>query len=101
MGNAEFSCSTHSGRRRQEKGWGRLTAPAQSIGGSGHLAEDDDLLIGVPIEGVRIVDKVAQDLRSVCGGHDQGLLGPIVQDELIRELAVLKRSLAAPVGVDV
>src|SRR5687768_3096799 len=101
MGNAEFSCSTHSGRRRQENGWVRLTAPAQSIGGSVHLAEDDDLLLGVPIERVCVVDKISQDLRIVCSGHDESLLGPIVQDELIRELAVLQRSLTAPIGVDV
>src|SRR5215217_209611 len=101
MGNAEFSCSTHYGRQGHKKGWGRLMAPAQSIGGSVHLAEDDDLFLGVPIEGVCVVDEVSQDLRVVCGGHDKGLLGPVVQDELVGELAVLKRSLAAPVGVDV
>jgi hypothetical protein len=47
------------------------------------------------------VDKIPQDLRVVCGGHDQSLLGPVVQDQLVRELAFLQRSLAAPVGVDV
>jgi hypothetical protein len=47
------------------------------------------------------VDKIPQDLRVVCGGHDQSLLGPVVQDRLVRELAVLQRSLAALVGVDV
>jgi hypothetical protein len=75
--------------------------PARSISGSVYLSEDDDLLLGVPIERVRIVDKISQDLRVVCGGHDQSLLGPVVQDQLVRELAVLQRSLAAPVGVDV
>ena len=47
------------------------------------------------------MDKIPQDLRVVCGGHDQSLLGPVVQDRLVRELAVLQRSLAALVGVDV
>src|SRR5918994_2745013 len=101
MGNAEFSCSTHSGRQGQEKGWVRLTTPAQSLGGSVYLAEDNDLLICVPVERVRVVDKIAQDLRIVCGGHDQCLLGPVVQYQLVGELAVLEMSLAAPVGVDV
>src|ERR671916_1020870 len=75
--------------------------PYQYIGGSIHLAEDDDLLLGVPVERVRIVEKIPQDLRVVCSGHDQSLLGPVVQDQLVRELAVLQRSLIAPVGVDV
>ena|SRR4028119_1918664 len=37
----------------------------------------------------------------VDGGHNEDLLGPVVEDELVGELAVLKRPLAAPVGVDV
>src|SRR5215204_6839004 len=73
----------------------------RDISGLVHLAEDDDLLLGVPIERVRVVDKIPQDLRIVCGGHDKGLLGAVVQYQLVGELAVLKRSLAAPVGVDV
>ena len=47
------------------------------------------------------MDKIPQDLRVVRGGHDQSLLGPVVQDRLVGELAVLQRSLAALVGVDV
>jgi hypothetical protein len=73
----------------------------QRIGRSVYLAENDDLLLSVPIEGVRVMDEVPQDLGVVGGGHDEGLLGPVVQDQLVRELAVLERSLAAPVGVDV
>jgi hypothetical protein len=47
------------------------------------------------------VDKIAQDLRIVCSGHDESLLGPVVQYQLVGELAVLQRSLTAPIGVDV
>jgi len=64
--------------------------------------------LGMQVEGVRVVDEVPQDLRVVGGGHDQGLSGPVVQDELVGELAVLQFALAsspwlvrlaAPVGV--
>src|SRR5918997_1489422 len=72
-----------------------------TVSGSVHFAEDDDLLLGVPVERDRVVDEISQDLRVVGGGHDEGLLGPVVQDELVGELTVLQRSLAAPVGVDV
>ena len=75
--------------------------PARKVGGSVYLAEDYDLFLDVPVEGVRVVDEVAQHLGVVGGGHDEGLLGPIVEDELVGELAVLKRPLAAPVRVDV
>jgi hypothetical protein len=47
------------------------------------------------------VYKIAQDLRIVCSGHDESLLGPVVQYQLVGELAVLQRSLTAPIGVDV
>ena len=75
--------------------------PARKVGGSVYLAEDDDLFLGVPVEGVRVVDEVAQHLRVVCGGHDEGFFGPVIQDQLVGELAVLELSLVAPVGVDV
>src|SRR5215211_1477356 len=65
------------------------------------IAEDEDFLVEVPVDGIGVVDEVPQDLRVVCGGHDQCLLGPVVQDQQVRELAVLQRSLATPVGVDV
>jgi hypothetical protein len=42
--------------------------PIQNVSDSVYLAEDDDLLICVPIEGVGVVDKVLQDLGVVCGG---------------------------------
>src|ERR687890_468390 len=86
---------------RVRERWGPSNRPRQSISGSVYLAEDDDLFVGVPVERVRVVDKISQDLRIVCGGHDESLFGPVVQYQLIRELTVLKRSLAAPVGVDV
>ncbi len=47
------------------------------------------------------MDKIAQDLRIVCSGHDESLLGPVVQYQLVGELAVLQRSLTVPIGVDV
>jgi hypothetical protein len=47
------------------------------------------------------VDKIAQDLRIVCSGHDESLLGPVVQYQLVGDLAVLQRSLTVPIGVDV
>src|SRR3712207_6229761 len=75
--------------------------PARRVSGSVYLAEDDDLLLGVPVEGVGVVDEVAQDLGVVRGGHDERLLGSVVQDQLVGELAVLEGTLAAPVGVDV
>jgi hypothetical protein len=75
--------------------------PGSEGGRSGYLAEDEDLFLKVPVDGLGVVDKVAQNLRVVGGGHDEGLLGPVVEDELVGELAVLEVSLVAPVGVDV
>src|SRR5215217_2549806 len=63
------------------------------------LVEDENFLVEVPVEGIGIVDQVPQDLRVVCGGHDKCLLSPVLQDQQVRELAVLQRSLATPVGV--
>jgi hypothetical protein len=65
------------------------------------LAEDEDFLVEVPVDGIGVVDEVPQDLRVVCGGHDECLLSPVLQDQQVRELAILQRSLATPVGVDV
>jgi hypothetical protein len=42
-----------------------------------------------------------KNLGVVGGGHDEGLLGPTVEDQLVGELAVLKVPLVAPVRVDV
>jgi hypothetical protein len=47
------------------------------------------------------VEEVSQELGVVRGRHNEDLLGSVVQDELVGELAVLKLSLVAPVGVDV
>ena len=55
-----------------------------------YLAEDDDFLVQVPEEGVRVVDEVPQNLRVVGGGHDHGLLGPVVEYQLVGKLAVLQ-----------
>ncbi len=44
------------------------------------VAEDEDLSLHVPVDGVRVVEEVPQHLGIVRGGHDQGLLGPVVQD---------------------
>jgi putative flippase GtrA len=68
---------------------------------SGYLTEDEDLALYVPVDGVRVVDEVPQDLGVVGCGHNEGLLGPVVEDQLVGELAVLQWALAAPVGVDV
>src|SRR5918994_4264929 len=73
----------------------------RKVGGSVYLAEDDDLILSIPVECVRIVDEVPQDLGIVCGGHNKGLLGPVVENQLVGELAVLQWSLATPVGVHV
>ena len=59
------------------------------VRGSGYLAEDEHLLLKVSVEGLRVVDEVAQHF-GVGGGHNEGLLGPVVQDQLVRELAVLE-----------
>ena len=75
--------------------------PTQIATGSGYPAEDHDLFLEVPVEGLRVVDEVAQHLGVVCGGHDEGFLGPVIQDQLVGELAVFNLSLVAPVGVDV
>src|SRR5918998_2557842 len=75
--------------------------PAQGEEGSGYLAENEDFLVQVPVDSVCVVDEVAQQLAVLRGGHDEDLFGPVVQDELVRELAVLKISLMAPVGVHV
>src|SRR5215217_8921391 len=75
--------------------------PARRVGGSVYLAEDEHLFVGVPVDGVRVVDEVPQDLGVVGGGHNEGLLGTVVEDQLVGELAVLQWALAAPVGVDV
>jgi hypothetical protein len=34
------------------------------------LAEDEDFLVEVPVDGVGVVDEVPQDLGVVGGGHD-------------------------------
>ena len=47
------------------------------------------------------MEEVPQDLGVVGGGHDEGLLGPIVEDQLVGELAVLQVPLVVPVRVDV
>ena len=78
-----------------------LLYSARTVGGSAYLAEDEDLLIQVPVDGVGVVEEVPQDLGVVGGGHDEGFLGPIVEDQLVGELAVLQVPLVAPVGVDV
>ena len=67
----------------------------------GYLAEDDHILVQVPVEGVSIVDEVAQHLGVVGGGHDECFLGSVVEDQLVAELAVLVIALVAPVGVHV
>jgi hypothetical protein len=46
-------------------------------------------------------ERKGRSLGVVGGGHDEGLLGPIVEDQLVGELAVLKVPLVAPVRVDV
>jgi hypothetical protein len=47
------------------------------------------------------VDQVPEQLAILCRGHDQDLLGTIIEDQLIRKLAGFQWSLVAPVGVDV
>src|SRR5687768_1219711 len=51
------------------KGRGPMTS-ARSARGSVYLAEDDDLIVEVPVECVGVVDEVPQNLGVVRGGHD-------------------------------
>src|SRR5918997_2224823 len=66
-----------------------------------YLAEYENLVLGVPVEGVRVVDEVPEQLAILRRGHDKDLLGPVVEDQLVGKFALLQRSLVAPVGVDV
>ncbi len=47
------------------------------------------------------MEQVPQDFGVVCGDPDDELFGPVVEDELVGELAGLSSLLRAPVGVDV
>jgi hypothetical protein len=47
------------------------------------------------------VEQVPQDLSVIRSDPDNELFGPVVEDELVGELAGLSSLLGAPVGVDV
>src|SRR5919112_4081982 len=66
-----------------------------------YLPEYEDLVLRVPVQGLCVVDKVPQHLGVVRRGQDEGFLGPVIEDQLIRELAVLQLTFIIPVGVDV
>ena len=64
-----------------------------------HFAEYEDLVLRVPVEGLRDLDQVPQHLGGLRHGQDNGFLGAVTKDQLVGEIGILELAIVSLVGV--